>query len=170
MYALSNHCSAWSRPPSRLGFSAYAWPNGDTYAFIERDGYKIHLSRSNKRSGNESPYLVKGTVAALEAEFRAGGVEVLYPLAPRPWKMKDVTISDPGGNQLHFGEDISCDQHTSQLQNHLSSPVSLNLLETSSLYVPDKVPLIFYTGTDINQSLHLNRRDAPSSRFGEVQT
>ena len=99
----------------------------------------------NQPSGNGGPsaayfYLVKGTAAALESEFLAGGVEVLSPIAPRPWKMKDFTIRDPGGNQLHFGEDISRDEPTSQLQNHLSSPASLNLLKTSSLYVSDKVP------------------------------
>jgi catechol 2,3-dioxygenase-like lactoylglutathione lyase family enzyme len=95
-----------------LGFTAHTWQNGDAYAFIQRDGHEFHLSRSDKLTGNQSPaavyfYLVKGTAAALESEFRAAGVEILSPLAPRPWKMKDFTISDPDGTLLHFGEDIS---------------------------------------------------------------
>jgi predicted enzyme related to lactoylglutathione lyase len=96
----------------RLGFSAHSWQNGDSYAFIQRDGHEIHLTRSDKLTGNESPsgayfYLVKGTAAALEAEFRATGVEILTPLAPRPWKMNEFSLSDPDGNMLHFGDDIS---------------------------------------------------------------
>jgi Glyoxalase/Bleomycin resistance protein/Dioxygenase superfamily. len=95
-----------------LGFTAHSWQNGDTYAFIQRDGHELHLSRSEKLTGNESPaaayfYLVKGTAELLQAEFRAAGVAILNPLAPRPWNMKDFTISDPDGNMLHFGEDIS---------------------------------------------------------------
>ena len=96
----------------RLGFSAHAWQDGDTYAFIQRDGHEVHLSRSSKLTGNASPsaayfYLAKGTAAALEAGFRAADIAILSPLAPRPWKMNEFSISDPDGNQLHFGEDIS---------------------------------------------------------------
>lgn len=96
----------------RLGFNAHAWQNSDFYGFLERDGQNVHLSRSEKLIGNQSPasayfYLVKGTAELLQAEFRTAGVEILNPLAPRPWNMKDFTISDPDGNMLHFGEDIS---------------------------------------------------------------
>ena len=96
----------------RLGFSAEAWQGGGSYGFIERDGHELHLSRSDKLTGNESPsaayfYLAKGSAESLQAEFRAAGVEILSPLAPRPWNMKDFTISDPDGNHLHFGEHIS---------------------------------------------------------------
>jgi len=89
-----------------------AWQNGATYAFIQRDGLELHLSRSEKLSGNQSPsaayfYLIKGAAESLEAEFRAAGIQILNPLAPRPWKMKDFTISDPDGNMLHFGEELS---------------------------------------------------------------
>ena len=96
----------------RLGFTAQAWQDSDFYGFLHRDGQSVHLSRSEKLANNESPaaayfYLVKGTAAALEAEFRAAGIEILNPLAPRPWNMRDFTISDPDGNMLHFGEEIS---------------------------------------------------------------
>jgi predicted enzyme related to lactoylglutathione lyase len=96
----------------RLGFTAEAWRDGDHYGFLERDGQSVHLRRSENFIGNKSPaaayfYLVNGTAAALEAEFRAAGVEILEPLAPRPWNMKDFTISDPDGNMLHFGEEMS---------------------------------------------------------------
>ena len=95
----------------RLGFTAKAWQEGDTYAFVQRDGLELHLSRSEKLTGTGSPaaayfYLLKGAAESLEAEFHAAGIEILNPLAPRPWNMNDFTISDPDGNVLHFGEEL----------------------------------------------------------------
>jgi hypothetical protein len=52
-------------------------------------------------------HLIKGTAESLRAEFLAAGIEILNPLAPRPWNMKDFTISDADGNMLHFGEVLS---------------------------------------------------------------
>jgi catechol 2,3-dioxygenase-like lactoylglutathione lyase family enzyme len=96
----------------RLGFTAQAWGDGDQYGFLHRDRQSVHLSRSEKLVGTESPsaayfYLIKDTAESLQAEFIAAGIEIIEPLAPRPWKMKDFTVSDPDGNMLHFGEELS---------------------------------------------------------------
>lgn len=95
-----------------LGFSAHSWQNGDTYGFLTRDGLEIHLSQSDMLIDNQNPcgvyfYLADGTAAELEAEFRAAGVKILSTLAPREWKMNEFVLSDPDGNLLRFGEDIS---------------------------------------------------------------
>ena len=95
-----------------LGFSAEAWQGGGSYGFIQRDGHELHLSCSDKLTGCENPsaayfYLAKGAAESLQTEFRTAGVEILSPLAPRPWNMKDFTIADPDGNHLHFGEKLS---------------------------------------------------------------
>jgi catechol 2,3-dioxygenase-like lactoylglutathione lyase family enzyme len=95
-----------------LGFAAHSWQNGDSYGFLTRDGLEIHLSQSDMLIDNQNPcgayfYLAGGTAANLEAEFRAAGVKILSPLAPRPWKMNEFVLSDPDGNLLRFGEDIS---------------------------------------------------------------
>jgi catechol 2,3-dioxygenase-like lactoylglutathione lyase family enzyme len=97
-----------------LGFSAHAWKNGDAYGFLTRDGLEIHLSQSDMLIENQNPcgayfYLADDTAAALEAEFRAAGAKILSPLAPREWKMNEFVLSDPDGNLLRFGEDISSD-------------------------------------------------------------
>lgn len=96
----------------RLGFRAERYQNGDGYGFLSRDGIEMHLNQSNMLIENHSPcgvyfYLKQGTAAALEEEFRAAGVAILSPLAPREWKMNEFVLSDPDGNLLRFGEDIA---------------------------------------------------------------
>ena len=95
-----------------LGFSAHSWQNGDGYAFLTRNQLDIHLRTAPDLIDNQNPsgvyfYLAPATAAALEAEFRAAGVKILSPLAPREWKMNEFVLSDPDGNLLRFGEDIS---------------------------------------------------------------
>jgi catechol 2,3-dioxygenase-like lactoylglutathione lyase family enzyme len=96
---------------NRLGFSDRRWQDGDNYAFITRDGLEIHLTQSDMLIEDQNPsgvyiYLAPGTAAALEAEFRAAGVKILSPLAPREWKMNEFVLSDPDANLLRFGEDL----------------------------------------------------------------
>jgi predicted enzyme related to lactoylglutathione lyase len=94
-----------------LGFSAHPYQDGDGYAFLTRDGLEIHLSQSDMLIDNQNPsgvYFYLAAAAALEAEFRAAGAKILSPLAPREWKMNEFVLSsDPDGNLLRFGEDIS---------------------------------------------------------------
>ena len=94
-----------------LGFSAHAWRDGDSYAFLTRDQLDIHLRAAPDLIEGQNPsgiyfYLADGNAAALEAEFRAAGVEILSPLGPREWKMNEFVLSDPDGNLLRFGEDV----------------------------------------------------------------
>jgi catechol 2,3-dioxygenase-like lactoylglutathione lyase family enzyme len=94
-----------------LGFQASAYQDGDGYGFLTRDNIDLHLSQSDMLIENQNPcgvyfYLADGNAAALEAEFRAAGVKILSPLAPREWKMNEFVLSDPDGNLLRFGEHI----------------------------------------------------------------
>lgn len=94
-----------------LGFTSKRYQDGDAYAFIQRDGHELHLSKSGRLIQDHSPigayfYLIDGAAAALEAEFRAAGAPIAEPLAPREWKMNEFVVKDPDGNQLVFGEGI----------------------------------------------------------------
>jgi catechol 2,3-dioxygenase-like lactoylglutathione lyase family enzyme len=94
----------------RLGFSAE--PYDDGYVFLTRDELEIHLRVASDLIEGQNPsgiyfYLANGSSAALEAEFRAAHVPILSPLAPREWKMNEFVLSDPDGNLLRFGEDLS---------------------------------------------------------------
>lgn len=95
-----------------LGFSCTPYQEGDFYAFLTRDGLEIHLRKAPDLIESHNPcgvyfYLAAGTAAALEAEFRAAGVTILSPLEPREWKMNEFMLSDPDGNLLRFGEELS---------------------------------------------------------------
>ena len=95
----------------RLGFTSKRYKNGDFYAFIQRDGHELHLRKLTTLYVEQNPtsvyfYLIEGTAAALEAEFRASGITIREPLAPREWKMNEFVLNDPDGNQLVFGENI----------------------------------------------------------------
>jgi catechol 2,3-dioxygenase-like lactoylglutathione lyase family enzyme len=95
-----------------LGFSAEPYEDGDGYAFLTRDKLEIHLRTASDLIEGQNPsgvyfYLAHGNAAALEAEFRAAHVPILSPLAPREWKMNEFVLSDPDGNLLRFGEDLT---------------------------------------------------------------
>lgn len=93
-----------------LGFSAERYAGSDSYAFLNRDQWQLHLSQANPFPAAENPghgvyfYLAPGAAAALEAEFRAAGTPIASPLAPREWKMLEFVVVDPDSNLLRFGE------------------------------------------------------------------
>ncbi|HEX5283260.1 MAG TPA: VOC family protein [Bryocella sp.] len=98
----------------RLGFTAKRYRDGDFYAFIQRDGSHLHLSRRPDLVQENNPvhvyfYLREGTVATLEAHCRAAGMTIVEPLAPREWKMNEFGLRDPDGNRLIFGESLAED-------------------------------------------------------------
>ena len=95
-----------------LGFSARRYAGGDGYAFLTRDQWELHLNQTDTLPESENPgngvylYLASGTAANLEAEFRAAGVPIQSPLAPRPWRMLEFVLLDPDTNLLRFGEHL----------------------------------------------------------------
>jgi predicted enzyme related to lactoylglutathione lyase len=99
----------------QLGFTARRYRDGDFYAFIQRDGRELHLSKTPGLVPENNHvrvyfYLRKGTAAALEAHCRAGGMTIVEPLTAREWKMKEFVLRDPDGNYLIFGESLTEDQ------------------------------------------------------------
>ena len=99
----------------RLGFTAKRYRDLDFYAFLQRDGCELHLSRTPELVPENNFvriyfYLREGTAAALEAHCRAVGVSIVEPLTPREWKMKEFVLRDPDGNRLIFGESLREDR------------------------------------------------------------
>lgn len=99
----------------RLGFTAKRYRDGDFYAFIQRDGRDLHLSKTPELDPEKNFvrvyfYLREGTAAALEAQSRAAGMTIVEPLAPHEWKMKEFVLQDPDGNRLIFGESLAEDE------------------------------------------------------------
>jgi catechol 2,3-dioxygenase-like lactoylglutathione lyase family enzyme len=95
----------------QLGFTAKRYRDGDFYAFIQRDGRELHLSKTPELVPENNFvrvyfYLRARSAAALEAQCRAAGMTIVEPLAPREWKMKEYVLRDPDGNRLIFGESL----------------------------------------------------------------
>ena len=100
----------------QLGFTAKRYRDGDFYAFIQRNGRELHLSKTPDLIPEHNIvrvyfYLSAGTVEVLEAQCRANGMAIVEPLAPREWKMKEFVLRDPDGNRLIFGESLAEDQY-----------------------------------------------------------
>lgn len=98
----------------QLGFTAKRYRDGDFYAFIQRDGRELHLSKTPELVPEHNLvrvyfYLHDETAAALEAECRAAGMAIVEPLSAREWKMREFVLRDPDGNRLIFGESLSED-------------------------------------------------------------
>ena len=94
-----------------LGFTAHAWQNGDTYAFLHRDSSELHLRAVPKLDPALNPtstyfFLNTGTAESLVNQFEAAGIEIAQPLTPRPWGQREFVLRDLDGNQLIFGESI----------------------------------------------------------------
>lgn len=99
----------------RLGFAPRRYRDGDFYAFIQRDGCELHLSKTPELVPEHNVvrvyfYLREGTAAVLEAKCRAAGMMIVEPLAPRESKMKEFVLRDPDGNRPIFGESLTEDQ------------------------------------------------------------
>ena len=96
----------------QLGFTAKRYRDADFYAFLQRDGRDLHLSKTPELDPEKNFvrvyfYLREGTAAALEAQCRAAGIAIIEPLTPREWKMKEFVLRDPDGNRLIFGESLT---------------------------------------------------------------
>jgi len=95
----------------QLGFTAKRYRDSDFYAFLQRDGRALHLSKTPELIPENNFvrvyfYLHDGAAAALEAQCRAAGMAIVEPLAPREWKMNEFVLQDPDGNRLIFGESL----------------------------------------------------------------
>ena len=90
-----------------LGFAVlgeYRYELGfPVFATVSRDGLTLFLSEhAGDGSVGGAAYLVVGDVDALWEELRAKGVDVQRP-EETPWGTREMTIVDPDGSQLRFG-------------------------------------------------------------------
>lgn len=87
----------------RLGF-AVDWRNLDDVAVVSSGAIALFLN--SKDAGGLGPV---GVVLNLEdadaayAAWTAVGVDIVDPIATRPWGMREFTVRDPDGNELTVG-------------------------------------------------------------------
>ncbi len=93
-----------------LGFSV-DWEHrfGDDfplYMQVSRDGCLLHLSEHHGDASPGSAVRIKvEDIAALHAELVGRNYRFARPgLETTPWKTREISVSDPFGNRLHFYE------------------------------------------------------------------
>jgi catechol 2,3-dioxygenase-like lactoylglutathione lyase family enzyme len=89
-----------------LGFKRdWTWGEPATLAGLYRDRIELQLAQRGKLGppGTSHVYLRGSGVDALFEELHAAGVEILEPIADRPYGLRDFAVLDPSGNRLDFG-------------------------------------------------------------------
>jgi uncharacterized glyoxalase superfamily protein PhnB len=89
-----------------LGFERdWIWGEPATLAGLYRDRVELQLAQRGKLGppGTSHVYLRGSGVDALFEELSRAGVEILEPIADRPYGLRDFAILDPSGNRLDFG-------------------------------------------------------------------
>jgi catechol 2,3-dioxygenase-like lactoylglutathione lyase family enzyme len=78
------------------------------YLEIRRDGCVLHLSEHYGDATPGSAVRIRvEDVAGLHAELRGKNYRFARPgLEETPWKTREISVSDPFGNRLHFFEDL----------------------------------------------------------------
>lgn len=92
-----------------LGFSIYNEPPG--WIFVAKDNCMIMLgecpeSIPARDLGEHSwfGYLRVDDAASYYEDLKAKGVELISPIADKPWEMREFTIRTPGGHRLMIGQ------------------------------------------------------------------
>ena len=91
---------------ARLGFTGEQ--NYEDYLILQREGHEIHFFLHDESDhpadhSHFSFYIRATNLDGLYAEFRAAGVKLDAP-GEREWGMKEMTLTDPDGTFLRFGE------------------------------------------------------------------
>ncbi|MCZ8547520.1 VOC family protein [Mesorhizobium qingshengii] len=81
--------------------------NAPLYMAVGRDGYVLHLSEHHGDGAPGIAVRIKvEDIAALHRELIGKKYRFARPgLEETPWKTREISVSDPFGNRLHFHEE-----------------------------------------------------------------
>jgi DNA-binding MarR family transcriptional regulator len=92
-----------------LGFSTFAYEEGDDYGFANRDGVGLQLAAHSGHDARRaaSAYLYVRDAAALYEEWSKPGIAGhTHRAEPTPYGMREGSHTDPDGNVVRFGSPI----------------------------------------------------------------
>ena len=91
----------------KLGFTlSFTWGEPPQMAGVMLDRVQMFLSRGTPNPEGCSVYFPVGDADELYEFHRAGGVEIVVPIADREHAMRDYGVRDRDGNRLDFGHPI----------------------------------------------------------------
>lgn len=91
---------------SLLGFTSFAYEDGDEYGFANRDGTGVHLAADPEGdpAHRGSTYLYVRDADALYQEWSQPGIGgQTLAVNPTPYKLREGAHIDPDGNLIRFG-------------------------------------------------------------------
>ena len=95
---------------ARLGFTVWAYEDGEDYGYARRDGVWLHLTRVadlDPATTLVSAYLYVEDADALYAEWSAAGAGGrLHTPEDTPYGLREGAFVDPDGNLLRFGSPL----------------------------------------------------------------
>ena len=94
----------------RLGFREH-FRLGDppSYAIVARDAVSLHLtpaSEAPETCGRSSIYVFVADVDRFHAELQAVGCPIEVPPADFFYGMREMSVRDPDGNRITFGQEV----------------------------------------------------------------
>ncbi len=91
-----------------IEFTAPGW------SFLVRGSFRVMLGECTDAMppaelGDHSwyGYVTVSDAAALYAEYRATGAEIIQPLADKPWGMREFGVRTVDGHRIMFGQELS---------------------------------------------------------------
>ncbi len=102
----------------RLGFTVLSsWRPSETkenpcYMTVARDEAQLHVtSFEDGQIGTSNIYVFVDSVDALHAELVAKAVPIPHPPIDQTWGTREISVRDPDGNRIVFGERIAVESH-----------------------------------------------------------
>ncbi len=94
-----------------LGFSiAFEWADEEggpiRYVILRQNDCDLHLSQSETAHRAIAYFFMHGVEDYYET-VKAAGATISQDLKDWPWNMREFEVTDPDGNRLIFGQDIS---------------------------------------------------------------
>jgi catechol 2,3-dioxygenase-like lactoylglutathione lyase family enzyme len=91
----------------KLGFTpGFLWDDPPTFAGVNLGDISIHFSQGNPSPGGAGISFVVGNADELFKFHQANGIEIIEPIANRPYELRDYSIKDLNGYRLSFGHYI----------------------------------------------------------------
>lgn len=86
-----------------LGFhESWIWtPDDPRFACVNRDGFDIYLTRSERVEGLQQCFTVDD-VDSLYEEHLSNGANIIDPISDKPWMTREYTVLTPFGYHLRF--------------------------------------------------------------------